>query len=168
MSTEAAVPATVDPSVDMKTPPKEQIDSMPADKFFTYAAEILKQQDITDQPLLEHMKRIGIQRGDFRDPQSGHFNDPIMVIRKGGAKGIALLAAADELPAIRPRCRPRRLITSRRHAACDMMELAVTSADEAVISFLYPIIARRRRVCFCEEPHPRCAPKPLLTISKLL
>lgn len=33
----------------------------------------------------------------FRDPQSGHFNDPIMVIRKGGAKGIALLAAADEL-----------------------------------------------------------------------
>jgi hypothetical protein len=23
----------------MKTPPKEQIDSMPADKFFTYAAE---------------------------------------------------------------------------------------------------------------------------------
>jgi hypothetical protein len=49
--------------VDTKTPPKEQIDSMPADKFFTYAAEILKQQDITDQPLLEHMKRIGIQRG---------------------------------------------------------------------------------------------------------
>ena len=42
----------------------------------------------------------------FRDPQSGHFNDPIMVIRKGGAKGIALLAAADELPAIRARCRP--------------------------------------------------------------
>jgi hypothetical protein len=63
MPTEAAVPAKVDPSVDMKTPPKEQIDSMPADKFFTYAAEILKQQDITDQPLLEHMKRIGIQRG---------------------------------------------------------------------------------------------------------
>jgi hypothetical protein len=40
-----------------------------------------------------------------------------------------------------------------------MMELAVTSADEAVISFLYPIIARRRRVRFCEEPHPRCGLK---------
>jgi len=63
MPAEAAVPAKVDPSVDTKTPLKEQIDSMPADKFFTYAAEILKQQDITDQPLLEHMKRIGIQRG---------------------------------------------------------------------------------------------------------
>ena len=64
MPTETAVAGTVDPSVDMKTPPKEQIDTMPADKFFTYAAEILKQQGhITDQPLLEHMKRIGIERG---------------------------------------------------------------------------------------------------------
>ena len=49
----------------------------------------------------------------YDDPEMHHVArdiaavcDPIMVIRKGGAKGIALLAAADELPAIRPRCRP--------------------------------------------------------------
>ena len=31
---------TVDPSVDMKTPPKTQVDTMPADKYFAYAAEL--------------------------------------------------------------------------------------------------------------------------------
>jgi len=49
----------------------------------------------------------------YDDPEMHHVArdiaavcDPIMVIRKGGAKGIALLAAADELPVIRARCRP--------------------------------------------------------------
>ena len=64
MPTETPVAGTVDPSVDMKTPPKEQVDTMPADKFFAYAAELLKQQapHITDQPVLAQMKRIGIER----------------------------------------------------------------------------------------------------------
>src|ERR1700734_1562488 len=30
-----------DPSIDMKTPPKTQVDTMPADRYFTYAAELL-------------------------------------------------------------------------------------------------------------------------------
>jgi hypothetical protein len=34
----------VDPSIDMKTPPKIQVDTMPASKYFAYAAEILKLQ----------------------------------------------------------------------------------------------------------------------------
>ena len=34
--------AAIDPTVDMKTPPKEQADTMPAGKFFAYAAELLK------------------------------------------------------------------------------------------------------------------------------
>ena len=40
-----------------------------------------------------------------------------------------------------------------------MMELAVTSADEAVISFLDPNVARRRRVRFCEESTRDCGLK---------
>ena len=32
----------IDPSIDMKTPPKIQVDTMPAGKYFAYAAELLK------------------------------------------------------------------------------------------------------------------------------
>jgi hypothetical protein len=59
----------VDPDVDMKTPPKTAVDTMPAGKFFAYAAEILKSQPphITDQPILALMQRIGIERGKSFD-----------------------------------------------------------------------------------------------------
>ena len=61
--------ATVDPSVDMKTPPKTTVDTMPAGKFFAYAAEILKLHPphITDQPILAQMQRIGIEPGKSFD-----------------------------------------------------------------------------------------------------
>ena len=60
---------TVDPSIDMKTPPKITVDTMPAGKFFAYAAEILKLQPphVTDQPILAQMQRIGIERGNSFD-----------------------------------------------------------------------------------------------------
>jgi hypothetical protein len=63
------VVGTVDPAVDMKTPPKIAVDRMPAGKFFAYAAEILKLQPphITDQPILAQMQRIGIERGKSFD-----------------------------------------------------------------------------------------------------
>jgi hypothetical protein len=63
------VVGTVDPGVDMKTPPKITVDTMPAGKFFAYAAEILKLQPphITDQPILAQMQRIGIERGKSFD-----------------------------------------------------------------------------------------------------
>jgi hypothetical protein len=63
------VVGTVDPGVDMKTPPKIQVDTMPAGKFFAYAAEILKLQPphITDEPILAQMRRIGIDRGKSFD-----------------------------------------------------------------------------------------------------
>jgi len=55
----------VDPGVDMKTPPKTQVDTMPADKFFAYAADLLKVNPphITDEPIVARMKRIGIEAG---------------------------------------------------------------------------------------------------------
>lgn len=59
----------VDPSVDMKTPAKIQVDTMPADKFFAYAAEILKVNPphITDQPMTAQLKKIGIEAGKTFD-----------------------------------------------------------------------------------------------------
>ena len=66
-----AEPATgaIDPGVDMKTPPKITVDTMPAAKFFAYAAELLKTQPphITDQPIIAEMRRIGIERGKSFD-----------------------------------------------------------------------------------------------------
>ena len=63
------VTVTIDPSVDMKTPPKTQVDTMPADKYFTYAAELLKLHPphTTDQPIIAQMKRIGIEPGKSFD-----------------------------------------------------------------------------------------------------
>ena len=50
-------------SVDMKTPPKTQIDTMQADQFFVYAAELLKLHPphLTDQPIIAQLMRIGFE-----------------------------------------------------------------------------------------------------------
>jgi hypothetical protein len=63
------VETKIDPAIDMKTPPKLQVDNMPAAKFFAYAAELLKLHPphITDQPILAQMKRIGIEPGKSFD-----------------------------------------------------------------------------------------------------
>ena len=59
----------IDPTIDMKTPPKIQVDTMEAGKFFAYAAELLKTNPphITDQPIIALMKRIGIEAGQSFD-----------------------------------------------------------------------------------------------------
>src|SRR6266436_1076707 len=59
------VPFKNDPTVDMKTPPKEQVEAMSVGAYFTYAAEVMKLQPphLTDQPIVAQMKRIGIERG---------------------------------------------------------------------------------------------------------
>jgi hypothetical protein len=53
------------PNVDMKTPPKIQVDAMPADKFYAYAAELLKVNPphITDQPMIAELKKVGFEPG---------------------------------------------------------------------------------------------------------
>jgi len=63
------VTGKIDPAVDMKTPPKVQVDTMPAGQFFAYAAEILKLQPphLTDQPIIALMRRIGIEPGKSFD-----------------------------------------------------------------------------------------------------
>jgi hypothetical protein len=67
----AAQPVTVkvDPTIDMKTPPKVQVDTMPAGRYFAYAAELLKKNPphITDQPMIAQLKKIGIEPGKSFD-----------------------------------------------------------------------------------------------------
>jgi hypothetical protein len=59
------VKANIEPGVDMKTPPKTLVDTMPAAKYFAYAAELLKVHPphSTDQPIIARMQRIGIEPG---------------------------------------------------------------------------------------------------------
>ena len=59
----------IDPSIDMKTPPKTQVDTMPAGKYFAYAAELLKLHPphITDEPIIAQLKRIGFEAGKSFD-----------------------------------------------------------------------------------------------------
>jgi hypothetical protein len=70
----------IDPSVDMKTPPKVQVDAMPAEKYFAYAAELLKviPPHITDQPIIAQLKKIGFEPG-----KSFELNKANPSIRKG-------------------------------------------------------------------------------------
>lgn len=65
----AQMTVNIDPSVDMKTAPKTQVDTMPADKYFAYAAELMKLNPphVTDQPIIAQMKRLGIEPGKSFD-----------------------------------------------------------------------------------------------------
>jgi hypothetical protein len=59
----------LDSSVDMKTPPKVQVDTMAGGKYFAYAAELLKLHPphVTDEPIIARMKKIGIEVGKSFD-----------------------------------------------------------------------------------------------------
>lgn len=63
--TPSAPAVSIDPNVDMKTPPKVQVDGMPGEAYFTYAAELLKLHPphITDQPMLAQLASIGFDAG---------------------------------------------------------------------------------------------------------
>jgi len=84
---EAVVPEVkIDPDIDMKTPPKTQVDTMPADKYFALAAESLKLQPphITDQPIVAQLSRLGFEVGESFDLNAA---DP--AIQKGLASAPA-------------------------------------------------------------------------------
>jgi len=63
------VETKIDPSIDMKIPPKVQADTMTAGRYFAYAAELLKVNPphITDQPMIARLKKIGIEPGKSFD-----------------------------------------------------------------------------------------------------
>jgi hypothetical protein len=63
------VHAVIDPSVDMKTAPLDQVNKMSAAAYFKYAAEIMKLQPphLTDWSIVTRLKRIGIEPGKSFD-----------------------------------------------------------------------------------------------------
>ena len=63
------VKANIDPSVDMKTPPLHQVNNMPAKRYFSYAAQLMKLNPphMTDGSILLRMKRIGLESGKSFD-----------------------------------------------------------------------------------------------------
>lgn len=58
-----------DANVDMKTPPVDQVNNMPADKYFSYGAELMKinPPHVTDWSQVARLKRIGIEPGKSFD-----------------------------------------------------------------------------------------------------
>jgi hypothetical protein len=78
----------IDADVDMKTPPKTQVDTMPAARYFAYAAELLKLHPphLTDQPIVARMKRIGLEPGKSFDMDK---LDPVVQKALAGASASA-------------------------------------------------------------------------------
>jgi hypothetical protein len=60
---------TPDPTVDMKTPPMEQVNAMSGAAYFKYAAELLKLHPphVADWSIVARLKRIGIEPGKGLD-----------------------------------------------------------------------------------------------------
>ena len=63
------VKAVIDPNLDMKTPPLEQVNQMSAAAFFKYAAEVMKVNPphIADWSMVAQLKKIGIEPGKSFD-----------------------------------------------------------------------------------------------------
>ena len=110
-----AVKATIDPTVDVKTPPKKQVDTMQGPKYFAYAAELLKLHPPhdTDQPIIARLKRIGFDaRQELRRRQA----------RCGGAEGNRRCAGgraeADGMENPDPGARCQQLVDEHRYDGC--------------------------------------------------
>lgn len=58
-------PVKIDPTIDMKTPPKVTVDSMSGEDYFTYAADLLQTTPphVTDGPIIAQLDRIGFEAG---------------------------------------------------------------------------------------------------------
>lgn len=88
------VPAPVDPSVDMTTPPLVQVNTMPAAKFFGLGAELMKANPphATDWSTLARLRRIGFEPGKPFDLASLP-RETREAVEKAPAEALSLLKA---------------------------------------------------------------------------
>ena len=93
------VAATIDPSVDMQTPPMTQVNTMPGSKYFTYAAELMKVHPphVTDWSMMARLKRLGIEPGKSFDFEKA---TPIVKAALEGAPKAGLQQMQDKLPTL--------------------------------------------------------------------
>jgi hypothetical protein len=105
---------TIDPAVDMKTPPKVQVDTMPAKKYFAYAAELLKviPPHITDQPIIAQLKKIGIEPGKSFD-----LDNAAPAVRKALENAPGHATAVDDLGSTHDCPRSELLVNEHQHHA---------------------------------------------------
>lgn len=93
------VSVTVDPSVDMKTPPLRQVNDMPAEKYFAYGAELMKVNPphITDWSSIARFAQIGLVPGQSFDASK---LDPAFkaALATGAKAGLKLMM--DKLPTL--------------------------------------------------------------------
>lgn len=77
----------VDPSIDMKTAVRDQVNNMSTVEYFTLLAELMKRNPpaAADAPALERFKRIGLEAGKSFDPQflSGRLDRRVPEVSKG-------------------------------------------------------------------------------------
>ncbi len=87
-------PFVRDPSVDMQTPPKMQVDTMQPERYFAMAAELMKIHPprSTDQPIIDRLKRIGFEVGKSFDASTA---SPAVqkAIKVAPLDGLRLMAA---------------------------------------------------------------------------
>ena len=88
-----------DPSVDMKTDPLTQVNTMPAAKFFAYAADLMRVNPPhdTDWSTVARLKRIGIEPGKPFDLAKA---DPVVRVALERAPADGLKAMQDKLPTL--------------------------------------------------------------------
>lgn len=90
-----------DPTLDVRTPVREQVESIPTDAYFTYAAELLRKNPphAADQPILARLRRVGLVPGrqwDFN--KLDHATKQGM--RRGMRAGRERLLAATQNPGV--------------------------------------------------------------------
>ena len=93
------VEVTIDPTVDMTTPIKEQVDRMPAATYFNYAAELMRlhRPHLTDWSMVARMRRIGIEPGQSFDIEA---LDPATREALEQAPAAARAAMQEKLPTL--------------------------------------------------------------------